>query len=102
MDWGYGHSLVLDAEGGVAGWSLPGISFLFCFPTSPRASPIALIAACSSHSAAIDAEGNLWVWTSRTDLSLACFLPQRLVGVAKLPEVACGYKFLVAEAEEGF
>ena len=53
------------------------------------------------HSAALDTEGGLWVWTSQEDLSWARSLPQRVEGLPPLLKVACGDNFLVAEAEEG-
>ena len=102
VDWGWYHSLVLDAEGGV--WQA-GSS---CFSTSPLTferipgvPPMALVAAGTSHSAALDFEGGLWVWTCEEDLSWAHSLPQRVEDLPPLLKVACGENFLVAEAEEG-
>ena len=102
VDWGLQHSLVLDAEGGVweAGPSPSPLSSLI-FHQVPELRSITLVAAGSAHSAALDTEGGLWVWTSKTDLSWACSLPQRLEGLPPLIKVACGFNFLVAEAEEG-
>ena len=112
VDWGCHHSLVLDEEGGVwqAGQLFPDsrLEQLFghsCTSTTfkrvaklPR---ISLVAAGMDHSAAIDTEGGLWVWTSNKDLSWARSLPQRVKGLPPLLKVACGNKFLVAETEEG-
>ena len=40
------------------------------------------------------------MWTSKTDLSWAHSLPQRVEGLPPLLKVACGNSFLVAEAED--
>ena len=101
VDWGYDHSLVLDAEGGVwdAGCSRGSpSSTLQIIPELP---PIAFVAAGYSHSAALDTEGGLWVWTSKTNLSWVSSLPQRVESFPPIIKVACGNNFLVAEAEEG-
>ena len=102
VDWGVFHSLVLDAEGGVwqAGTSRFSTSPL-TFERVPEVPPMALVAAGISHSAALDTEGGLWVWTCKDDLSWALSLPQRVEGLPPLLKVACGFNFLVAEAEEG-
>jgi alpha-tubulin suppressor-like RCC1 family protein len=63
--------------------------------------PMTLVAAGRNHSAALDTEGGLWVWTCKEDLSWACSLPQPVEGLPPLLKVACGDNFLVAEAEEG-
>ena len=101
VDWGWQHSLVLDAEGGV--WDA-GLSRSFSpsliFQQVPELPCITLVAAGLSHSAAIDTEGGLWVWTNETDLSWAHSLPQRVEGIPPLITVACGCNFLVAEAED--
>ena len=99
VDWGWEHSLVLDAEGGVweAGCSQSSPSFQRVLELPC----IAFVAAGEYHSAAIDIEGGLWVWTSRTDLSWASSLPQRVEGIPPVTKVACGISSLVAEAEEG-
>ena len=102
VDWGYGHSLVLDAEGGV--WDADcsrSLNSSTSFSKVPELPPIAQLAAGLSHSAAIDIEGSLWVWTSIKDLSWASSLPQRVGGLPPLIKVACGNNFLLAEAEEG-
>ena len=100
VDWGYRHSLVLDAEGGVweAGCSR---SSLLTFQRIPELPLIASVAAGCSHSAAIDSEGGLWVWTCKNYLSWALSLPQQVEGLPRIIKVACGARFLVAEAEEG-
>ena len=66
VDWGYAHSLVLDAEGGV--WEAGRSRFSCTFQKILELPPITLVAAGVAHSAAIDTEGGLWVWTSETDL----------------------------------
>ena len=99
VDWGYDHSLVLDAEGGV--WQAGFSSSPFTFERVPKVPPMTLVAAGCSHSAALDTEGGLWVWARRTDLFWSRSLPQRVEGLPPLLKVACGFKFLVAEAEEG-
>ena len=102
VDWGLEHSLVLDAEGGVwqAGRSCSSISSP-SFRRVPGLPCIALVTAGLSHSAAIDTQGGLWVWTNEIDLSWASSHPQRIEGLPPLTKVACGDRFLVAEAEEG-
>ena len=113
VDWGCHHSLVLDEEGGV--WQagqlqpFPGtlLRSLFgppltstTFKRVAKLPRISLMAAGYGHSAAIDTEGGLWVW-SYMYLSWARPLPQRVKGLPPLLKVACGCGFLVAEAEEG-
>ena len=102
VDWGWHHSLVLDAEGGVweAGLSrLPSFSLHF---TQVQELPgITLVAAGIHRSAAIDTEGGLWVWTSQRDLSWASSLPHRVEVLPPLLKVACGLKFIAAETQEG-
>ena len=105
VDWGFEHSLILDAEGGVweAGYSrsLPSSDI---FQRALELPLITFVAAGESLSAAIDTEGGLWVWTSVLDnkgLSWASSVPQRLEDFPPLIKVACGEKFLVAEGEDG-
>ena len=102
VDWGLEHSLVLDAEGGVwqAGRSCSSISSP-SFRRVPGLPCIALVTAGFSHSAALDTEGGLWVWANKFDLIWARSLPQRVEYLPPLFKVACGNRFLVAEAEEG-
>ena len=59
-----------------------------------------LVAAGDSHNAVIDTQGGFWVWTYKKDLSWATALPQRVESLSLLIKVACGFNFLVAEAEE--
>jgi alpha-tubulin suppressor-like RCC1 family protein len=105
VDWGLRHSLILDEEGGV--WEAGCYQPLDLSPTSltfrqvPCLPCITLVAAGESHSAAIDSECCLWVWTGDTGLSWARSLPQRVEGLPSVFKVACGNNFLVAEAEEG-
>ena len=103
VDWGFGHSLVLDAEGDV--WEAGHCwSNSTTFQRVPELPSIVVVAAGVRHCAAIDTEGDLWVWTSRTHLSWisrACSLPQRVEDLPPLLKVACGSDFVVAEAEEG-
>ena len=102
VDWGRFHSLALDAEGGV--WQAGGcrtIPSSSTFQQVPELPPISSIAAGDSLRAALDTEGSLWVWTDWVSVSRASSLPQRVKGLPPLLKVACGYKFLVAEAEEG-
>ena len=102
VDWGWEHSLVLDAEGGV--WQA-GSSRFSAFPLTferlPEVPPMALVAAGYTHSAALDTEGGLWVWTCERGLSWAHSSPHRMERLPPLLKVACGRNFLVAEAEEG-
>ena len=62
---------------------------------------IAMVAAGDTHSAAIDTEGGLWVWTGKKYSLPAGCTPQLVEGLPAITKVACGYCFLVAEAEEG-
>ena len=92
VDWGLQHW-----EAGRSRSS----SSLLTFQRVSELSLITLVAAGEYHSAAIDTEGGLWVWTSKTDLSWACSLPQRVQSLPPIIKVAGGFNFLVAEAEEG-
>ena len=102
VDWGSRHSLVLEAEGGVweAGLSRSSSPSL-TFQRVPGIPCIAQVAAGESHSAAIDTEGGLWVWTSETLLPWASSSPRRVEDLPVLVKVACGFRFFVAEAEDG-
>ena len=97
VDWGRGHSLVLDVDGSVweTGNSRPFLQQVQGLPC------ITLVAAGGRHSAAIDSEGGLWVWASHTYLSWVSTLPQRVEGLPPLLKVACGWDSLVVEAKEG-
>ena len=80
-------------EAGLCQFSVHSLSF----KRVPGLPYIVSIADGAYHSAAIDTEGGLWVWTSKTDLSWALIPPQRVDGLSSLLKVACGDDFLVAE-----
>ena len=103
VDWGWHHSLVLDAEGGVweAGCSRSSYDSPITFQHIPGLPLMTLVSAGNCHSAAIDTKGGLWVWTYTNEISWASSLPTRVEGLPSLLKVACGGSFLIAEAEEG-
>ena len=60
------------------------------------------MAAGYCHSAAVDINGALWVWTNaQTDLSWASTTPKLIEGIPSIQKVVCGRNFLLAEAQEG-
>jgi alpha-tubulin suppressor-like RCC1 family protein len=101
VDWGGAHSLVLDEEGCVweAGLSRCSCSFL-TFQRVPELPIIILISAGNQISAALDKEGVVWVWTSSSDLPWASSTPKPVEGLPWAYKVACGDRFLVAEAND--
>jgi alpha-tubulin suppressor-like RCC1 family protein len=60
-----------------------------------------LVGAGYQHSAGLDREGGLWVWTNKSSLSWASSVPKHVQGLPPLFNVACGEDFIVMEAEEG-
>ena len=86
VEWGGEHSLVLEAEGGVwqAGSSRFSASPL-TFERVPEVPPMTLVAAGFSHSASLNTEGGLWVWTCKEDLSWARLIV-KLFAFPKLAE----------------
>ena len=102
MDWAECLSVVLDAEGGV--WEAGHSRYTDSFHTFQRVTglpPITLVAAGISHTAALDTEGGLWVWSGLSESSWASSLPQQVQSLPPLLKVASGDNFLLAEAEEG-
>jgi alpha-tubulin suppressor-like RCC1 family protein len=94
VDWGWFHSLVLDAEGGV--WEAGPCRSSSCSPTIqgvPELPLITLVAAGESHSVAIDTEGDLWVWTSR-DLQVRRLLSNNRSPIDLMPAGGDGFGFL--------
>ena len=102
VECGIFHSLVLDEEGTV--WET-GLSRFYepqsTFKQVLELPKIIQVAAGSPQSAAVDIDGNLWVWTTENSLSWASTTPRKVEGLQPLRRVACGWGFLVGEAEEG-
>ena len=103
VDGGLVHSLVLDEEGGV--WEA-GRSRAAPYPTTFQLvtdlPPVSRVAAGYCHSAAVDINGALWVWTNaQTDLQWASCTLTRVEGLPPVQKVVCGRNFLLAEAQEG-
>ena len=53
------------------------------------------------HSAALDINGDLWVWANQRVMSWASFEPCRMEGLPPLHRMACGKDFVVAESSQG-